>query len=438
MSDDIRTSKPSPKAGQEDDEKKQTDEEKIQEKIDQQRAKIGALPNNTSNDVLNRAPHQKKLGQLEFQYQNLVEKKRLARELSKFEEMHGAIYSEPCLICLDNIHVRASEELYQLFFCCGGFVCESCAGDTQKSEIGIDKCPLCRESLHETSLAESAAQLMALAKRGVAWAQHNAGKGMFDGRNGFKKQEKAGLKWINKAAAQQYPSALYDLSDFYRDGLQSAIGKSQEKANELLLKAANLGHGVSNSTLAKFYFDGMNGFDKDPAEGFFRASFAFALDGSASNALFVGMYHHRELIPEPSPYLACYYLNIVTANENVGGVACYFYTQALLELAGSLYNGRFQTPGSNVVPAMFFWLRKSCDLGDSDALEQLKKWETREQSLCAHCFKKAQAQVNFKQCSNCNSQWYCSKECQVEAWKAGHKKDCKRSKLNFEDYLNAD
>ena len=279
---------------------------------------------------------------------------------------------------------------------------------------------------------------MALAKRGVAWAQHNAGKGMFDGRNGFKKQEKAGLKWINKAAAQQYPSALYDLSDFYRDGLQSAIGKSQEKANELLLKAANLGHGVSNSTLAKFYFDGMNGFDKDPAEGFFRASFAFALDGSASNALFVGMYHHRELIPEPSSYLACYYLNIVTANENVGGVACYFYTQALLELAGSLYNGRFQTPGSNVVPAMFFWLRKSCDLGDSDALEQLKKWETREQSLCAHCFKKAQAQVNFKQCSNCNSQWYCSKECQVEAWKAGHKKDCKRSKLNFEDYLNAD
>jgi len=159
---------------------------------------------------------------------------------------------------------------------------------------------------------------MALAKRGVAWAQHNAGKGMFDGRNGFKKQEKAGLKWINKAAAQQYPSALYDLSDFYRDGLQSAIGKSQEKANELLLKAANLGHGVSNSTLAKFYFDGMNGFDKDPAEGFFRASFAFALDGSASNALFVGMYHHRELIPEPSPYLACYYLNIATANENVG------------------------------------------------------------------------------------------------------------------------
>ena len=106
MSDDIRTSKPSPKAGQEDDEKKQTDEEKIQEMIDQQRANIGALPNNTSNDVLNRAPHQKKLGQLEFQYQNLVEKKRLARELSKFEEMHGAIYSEPCLICLDNIHVR--------------------------------------------------------------------------------------------------------------------------------------------------------------------------------------------------------------------------------------------------------------------------------------------------------------------------------------------
>ena len=51
----------------------------------------------------------------------------------------------------------------------------------------------------------------------------------------------------------------------------------------------------------------------------------------------------------------------------------------------------------------------------------------------------AQEGVKFKQCSKCKAQWYCSKECQVEAWRAGHNKDCKRARmLKFEDYLNAE
>ena len=410
--------------------------------IAEQRGLIGASLGDTTSDdsSISKAPREMKLGKLEFQHRLLVEQKRLSRELSKFEELHGAIYSEPCLICLENIHVHASEDLYQLFFCCGGFICEACAGDVRESEFEIDKCPLCREPLQEIASAEDAAKLMALAERGVTCAQFHVGQGMIYGRNGFKKQEKAGLKWINKAAAQQYPSALYDLSDFYRDGLQSAIGKSQEKANELLLKAANLGHAPANSSLANFYFTGMNGFVKDPAEGFFRASVAFALDeNNLQAALFFGMYHHRELIPEPSPYLACYCLNIATTNENFGGVSCYFYSQALQRLVEYSHDGNIGIPGSNAVPAMFFWLRKSCNLGFSDALDQLKKWESRLQCFCGNCGKNVQPGEKFKQCSKCNAEWYCSKECQVEAWKAGHKKDCKCSRiLKFEDYLDAE
>ena len=127
--------KPSPKAGQEDEHKKTRQEEmRLLEEINVQRVLIGT-------SLVRRISHQKKLGKLEFQYQLLVEQKRLSRELSKFEEMHGAIYSEPCLLCLENIHVHASEDLYQLFFCCGGFICEACAGDVRESEFEIDKCP---------------------------------------------------------------------------------------------------------------------------------------------------------------------------------------------------------------------------------------------------------------------------------------------------------
>ena len=36
-------------------------------------------------------------------------------------------------------------------------------------------------------------------------------------------------------------------------------------------------------------------------------------------------------------------------------------------------------------------------------------------------------------CSQCKSEWYCSKECQVIRWKNGHKEYCKKMKdLNQE------
>ncbi|EJK47753.1 hypothetical protein THAOC_33509, partial [Thalassiosira oceanica] len=276
MSDESRTSKPNPKAGPEGDNNKhqQTDEEKMLDDIAKQKNLIDQMPGDTVDDMTRRAPHQKKLGQLEFKYNIFAEKKRLACVLSKFEEIHGALYSEPCLICLEDINVLASEST-QLLACCGGLVCATCVPN-----LTSDKCPLCRESLAATSEADDAAKLMTLAKRGVTWAQTEVGRSMIgvrDGRDGFKKQEKAGLEWIKKAATHIYPMALSYLSKLYSPS--DLLDESQEKANELLLESANLGHARSNSELAKYYSNGTDGFEQDPIEAHFRASAAFALDG---------------------------------------------------------------------------------------------------------------------------------------------------------------
>ena len=291
--------------------------------------------------------------------------------------------------------------------------------------------------------AEAAVKLMALAKRGVAWAQTDLGTHMVDGIGGFKKQEKTGLEWLNKSAAQNHPAALCLLADKYRFGLTSVLRKSQEKSNELLLESANLGYGLANVELSNMYFQGKNGFEKDQVEAYYRASVAMALDGSdKASAMLLGLWHHGEdegIIPEPSAYLACYYLNMMAANKDIGGTYSYLYCQSLQALNKHLHNGQLGISGSNLVPALSFWMRKSRDMGYNKAREWLKRAESYAQSNCAHCFKEAQADVKFKQCSKCKTQWYCSKECQVEAWKAGHKKDCKRaSMLKFEDYLNAD
>ena len=404
--------------------------------IAEQKELIDALPYNTSDDVLNRAPHEKKLGRLEFQYQVLVERKRVARELARFEEMHGAPYSEPCLMCLENIHVQAAEGQIRLFPCCGGFICLACLRELK----GIDKCPLCRSPSFTTGdHSKRVTRSMALAKRGLSWAQSHVGKHMIQGTMGFKQQENAGLKWIKEAVAQNQPSALYYLSRLYRYGLTSVVDKSQEKANELMMRSANLGYAVANSELTKFYLAGEHGFEEDPDEAYFRATVAYALDASnESAAMALGSGLKPEQVTEPSPYLACYYLNFA-ANEEMDGFACYFYSGALRKLIEHLHNSQDQIPGSNVVPAEIFWLRKSRDMGCNDARERLKEMESEGQRYCANCSEEAEAGEKFKQCSKCKAQWYCSKECQVEAWKEGHKKDCKRATiLKFEDYLNAE
>ena len=415
-----------------DGQQQQSEEETLLRRISEQRKLIDGLPGKTHADARGRAPKQKRLGQLEFQYHMLTERKRLSAVLVEHQEKHGALYSEPCLICLEDIFLRASERLVQRFLCCGGFICKSCVHD-----LTSDRCPLCRESIAETTEAESGAKLVALAERGVAWAQKDVGECMIDGIKGFKKQKKAGLEWLYKAAAQNHPSALYEL---YRYGSGSSKKKSREKANGLMLQSANLGHSFANSGLAAFYFDGTVGFGEDRDEAYFRASVAFALDGTNQEAAHeLWRFHNKQSVPESSPYLACYYLNIVANSVDDDGSACLLYSQALKQWSERLHDGNIAISGSSVIPAIFFWARKSRDSGHNRARKMLKEWESDGQSECDNCKKRAQSGKKFKQCSTCKAQWYCSKECQVEAWKAGHKKDCKRASiLKFEDYLNTE
>ena len=432
--DDTEVTPPAP-APRDGDNGQPPGEEELLLKIAEQKDLICEFPGDTYAAIRNRVLHQRKLGRLEFTYAMVGERKRLSAVLAEYQERHCAIYSEPCLICLDDVFVNASDSRKKVFSCCGGFICMACA----KPGLGFDKCPLCRKPMPTGTVAEVATRMVALAERGVGWAQADVGKGMIMGRAGFKKQEKAGLEWLNKAAAQNHPPALYSLSAFHRDGRAALLVKSEEKANELLLKAANLGHISANSELAIGCFAGINGFGEDRDEACFRASVAFALDNTDGRAAWVlGAFHHyEEVVPDPSRYLACYYLNIA-ANGEADSMACYLYSQELYKLGDCLHD-MAEIPGSNALPAMFFWLRKSRDLGYSDAIDRLKEWEARGQRKCVECLKDAVVGVNFKHCSKCRAQWYCSKECQVEAWKTGHRNDCKRARmLKFEDYLNAD
>jgi hypothetical protein len=46
-------------------------------------------------------------------------------------------------------------------------------------------------------------------------------------------------------------------------------------------------------------------------------------------------------------------------------------------------------------------------------------------SVCANCGQPSRDNKQLKACARCKAFHYCSKKCQVEHWKAGHKVDCK-------------
>ncbi|EJK67761.1 hypothetical protein THAOC_11166, partial [Thalassiosira oceanica] len=195
-----------------------SEEEALLEAIAEQRRLVDAMPSDTLTDICERAPHEKKLGQLEFRHHLPLEKYRISSVLATFEEEHGSLYKEPCLLCLDDCYLHADLVISHRFMCCGGFTCKRCADDFRKTKP--TRCPLCREPLRESS-AELLLQLMVFVEKGASWAETILGRGMMYGYFGIKKQERTGLEWINKAVAKDYPAAIFELFNFRSSALTS-------------------------------------------------------------------------------------------------------------------------------------------------------------------------------------------------------------------------
>ena len=70
------------------------EEEELLLKIDEQNDLIDEFPRDTylSAGMHNRILHQRKLGQLEFTYTMLGERKRLSAVLAEYQERYGAIF----------------------------------------------------------------------------------------------------------------------------------------------------------------------------------------------------------------------------------------------------------------------------------------------------------------------------------------------------------
>ncbi|MBS0632154.1 MAG: TonB family protein [Verrucomicrobia bacterium] len=107
----------------------------------------------------------------------------------------------------------------------------------------------------------------ALKKRadaGEAAAQYTVADRYFDGSLGAPKDEAAGLRYLELAAAQHYLHAVRDLADRLDESIQA---DDRARAIRLYEEAARLGSGRAAALLARRYHEG-KGVEKNPAKGF--------------------------------------------------------------------------------------------------------------------------------------------------------------------------
>lgn len=369
----------------------------------------------------------------------LLEKKRIRDCVSEALEL--GIVEDPevveCPLCLEDIprNERTGYLNASFSFCCGKVFCLQCKeGIDERVKSAIKErrlneaqirstiacCPFCREPI--PSSAEKGAQLIAeRAKKGCPWSMCNFAQLYELGGQGVEIDLGESAHWYRLSAEQGNVEAQTALGKFYKNGLggcqksdllaersyslpakkqnhfaqcELAIlmndsGRHSESLRWLTLSAV-LGHLRSQHMLSLLFFNA-------DSKG---------IDSSNERALYWGK---RASLAgcEKSAWLS-------------GSIA---YDISIRYFGKGFSDRSF--PSFDCYPQVVTLFRKGksggCNYGNQ-SLEQFEKFILMH---CAKCYKPASSlSSKMKRCSRCKVRHYCSKECQQEHWRGGHKRDC--------------
>jgi TPR repeat protein len=251
--------------------------------------------------------------------------------------------------------------------------------------------------------------------------------------------------------------AITSLSREYRAGKE--VEKSKEKADALMKKAADMGSRRAQDSVAiHLLWD--NEKNVVTADAVYYAT--LLATGERPNFIHFGAgiysayvlglaFNYGQGGMEINPYLARHYFKIAVqgntnASEHAGmnfpegyeGAYC-FYGEALITLGLEQYGGT-SVPGFIPIPKAMYWFHKASTLGcegcdnpdcsKEKAKRRGRSWmdavKLEESKRCSYCLKLAEDCLGgkLKNCARCLGAWYCGRDCQAAAWKAGHKLDC--------------
>ena len=272
--------------------------------------------------------------------------------------------------------------------------------------------------------------------RGIKWAQFQVAYKYEKGDLGGRANVKKALKLYTLSAEQGHPPALLHLGRLHKGGVPGLVKKSAAKAKEYQKRAADLGNFHAMTNFAGMCYQGeQHGLEDDFSTAGKYATLAsfFSTDKSADNAntilgsMFLDGQDEDGL--GKSYNLATHYLGIAVKSDPAAfnGFAALSFSNALMGQSEELYAGMYLN-GRNVLPRSAYWLRKSIAAGHEGAKDIRNNIESMEEGKCTACgVTEKSSGKKFLRCGRCRIYWFCSKECQVAAWNAGHKVDCKSS-----------
>jgi len=361
---------------------------------------------------------------------------------------------ELCIICEDPLSPRIYDRVTRkLFICCGKEACLPCAdamvdnSSTNSTNNGGKLQVLCPNSNCRKPVPQTDEDQFALAKQMVDadeklacyWAQSElanmflSGKCFAEGTDRVANEDNF-VKYMTLAADQRHHYAPAQISlgqYYYRQLTESSSGggggppfpkcDAFERARELYLLAKHNKHLSANLLLGSLYHA-----VGDDAESLRYYKMGADEAGCNESSYYVGVYYQEV---EESWDLAIPYFE--RAAKNGRADAQFALSQALMQQAKKLFMS-WEIPGKSPVPRAMYWARRavatessSASSPSSDGLAQhyLTQMINLMKTRCAGC--DAIDEDGFdKKCSRCKASFYCSRECQKNHWRAGHKIDC--------------
>lgn len=277
-------------------------------------------------------------------------------------------------------------------------------------------------------------------------ASNELGGAYANGTGGKKRNLKKALKYYKKAAELGNAWAQVTIANMYHYGEFRGlpIPKSPEKAMDMVQRAVDHGHPRAQSMLgywlSKQYYS-----DMDASEEANRLYTLSAYQGDISGIMQQCVFYDKQFdnLEGDKEITECLLLRLYWS-----GRLCIHEYNTQSDKASHMrrFNDQFQ-----IVLATVWHKRPSFDLDPFTGYSHIpfltsiysmlrqgthdKKFTNAEQEdflkisvwkhICANCGKQRDKECVLKACARCKVFSYCSKECQVKHWKAGHKADCK-------------
>ena len=359
-----------------------------------------------------------------------------------------------CPICLEDIPAIVDMEGGEVMkvdsmSCCGVYSHHQCVANwlmrTRIDPTISDACFHCRRNTdndirNKTSFWED--RLLTGSTVIKAKALIYFGMTYENGTGGKKRDLKKALKYYEKAAELRNATAETRIATMYYYGHfnELSIPKSLEKAMDMAQRAVNQGHPRAQLILGRFLSQHNSGIDATTEvhrlyalssyqgdilgmENLHRFYYRQYLEGEINNG---NQQSRREYL-----LLSLYWAGRLGNKKEKDPEKYMDYNKTFVshfQIALGIWYKRPYYPltGYSHIPfltSMKSEIRKGCHDYELELPELVDFWKY----VCVNCGRSTQGDKEcvLKTCALCKAFSYCSKECQVKHWKAGHKVDCK-------------